>query len=334
MKKMLLMSFGYICLFLIIAVLPNMVVWAETAPKSKPIVLKGATMFTQNDTNLNLWEDFWNRVKDQSKGELTMNYFGGPEAVPPLVQPQALHKGVVDVILTVAGYLEGTAPELDVAGISEINPWEEEERGWNDLMNQVSQKKLNAYFLGRAVHPLCIQLYTKKKVKTPYDLSGQKIRSSRTYIPFLKALGCAPVVIQGPEIYTALEKGLVDGTIWGWTGIIQYSWYEVCKYAIEPPLSGNSLMILVNLNTWNSLPKHLQDLLKNTHRKLLREKVNFYNGLYEKEREQMVKNGMEIIKFSPVDAKHVLDLYVNSKRKHMQDNIPGLDPRLLDLIRK
>ena len=64
----------------------------------------------------------------------------------------------------------------------------------------------------------------------------------------------------------------------------------------------------MNLDSWNRIPKHLQDLMNKTMIEVEREIVDFWAGGHEKAWQTMMDNGVEPIDFSPADAKWFLDL--------------------------
>ncbi|UCF92662.1 MAG: hypothetical protein JSW39_00460 [Desulfobacterales bacterium] len=48
-------------------------------------------------------------------------------------------------------------------------------------------------------------------------------------------MGAAAVILPGPEVYSALDKGVLDGTDWGTPAVnYQMGFHQVCKYFIYP----------------------------------------------------------------------------------------------------
>ena len=69
----------------------------------------------------------------------------------------------------------------------------------------------------------------------------------------IRALGGSPVVLPGSQIYSALEKGVVDGACWPAAGMLSMKHYEVAKYRVRPTFGSSNLPVLVNLDAWNKL---------------------------------------------------------------------------------
>lgn len=69
------------------------------------------------------------------------------------------------------------------------------------------------------------------------------------------------MVLPPAEIYSALEKGVVDGAAWPVIGALDYGWYEVAGYFLRPTFGTATYMILMNLGTWTGLDEAEQTML-------------------------------------------------------------------------
>ncbi len=98
--------------------------------------------------------------------------------------------------------------------MSQLTSQEEKDVGADAIYDEIHRKKLNAAYLGALGSQNPFQLYTVKKVTSPDQIKGLRIRSSAMYIDFLKALGANPVVTKPGDVYQALERGVVDGVMW------------------------------------------------------------------------------------------------------------------------
>jgi TRAP-type C4-dicarboxylate transport system substrate-binding protein len=72
---------------------------------------------------------------------------------------------------------------------------------------------------------------TKHTIKTPSDLKGLKMRSEgKLSAKFLAAQGATPVAVDSSEVYTALQRGSLDGAVSGLSSIVSRKWFEVGHY--------------------------------------------------------------------------------------------------------
>ena len=88
-----------------------------------------------------------------------------------------------------------------------------------------------------------------------------KIRCSPTLIGFIKKLGGQPVVIPPTEVYTALERGVVDGYVFPAALIRDWGWEKLTKYIVNPGFYNGANVVLVNQKKWDRLPDSLQKIL-------------------------------------------------------------------------
>jgi TRAP-type transport system periplasmic protein len=241
-------------------------------------------------------------------GEAEIKYIGGPEAIPMRDQPEALRAGTVDMYYGTAAYYAGIAPAANCTKLSQLTSQEEKDVGADAVFDEMHRKLLNATYLGALGSQLPFQLYTVKKVTSVDQLKGLKIRTSPMYVDFLKALGAVPISTSPGDVYQALERGVVDGFMWPLFSIRGYGWHEVSKYVVGPPFYKVSHPLLMNAKKWDSLPKHIQEVLMEA----LRLEVIAIDARTTEEIEneyvELKKAGMEIIEFSPADTKKYLDM--------------------------
>ena len=103
---------------------------------------------------------------------------------------------------------------------------------------------------------------TRKPVKTLEDLAGMKLRSGGGQVAaVVKQLGAIPVTMAAPESYNALERGVVDGTVFPWEAIFGFKLYEVIKYHTVVNLNVATFFITMNLKKYESLSPDLKKVI-------------------------------------------------------------------------
>jgi tripartite ATP-independent transporter DctP family solute receptor len=105
--------------------------------------------------------------------------------------------------------------------------------------------------------------FTNKPVRTPADLSGQRIRTPPAPIwqESIRALGAAPVAMAFGDMYPGLQQRAIDGVELVYNNIPGPRFYEVLKYVSE---TGHIMLInfqVVSSKWFNSMPKDLQTAL-------------------------------------------------------------------------
>lgn len=293
--------------------------------------LKMASFLPKNDLNMTAWWPLINEINKRAKGELVIKYVGGPEAVPGFKQFEALRTGVLDIIFGCESYYGRAVTGGAYTHLTRLTPQQERKSGYYDFRVKL-MKKQNVFYLGRPLHHSWFHVFTNKRIKRPQELPGQKIRVSATYEPFIKAIGAVPVTLPGGEVYTALERGTVDGYAWAVIGNVGFGWPEVCKYILEPRIYEMNIETLINLKTWNRTPKHLQDMMMECMIKNEIEYADVLANVAEKEYKAMQDAGMKVIKFSPEDTRWYIDLAYKAGWDEVIKNSPDLGPKLKQLL--
>lgn len=210
---------------------------------------------------LKLIEIIQDKVEQSYPGELNIQYIGGPEVFPNREQVEAARNGLVDMVFTTVGYYVSALPVVDGLNLTRLKPWQERAQGVNAFLETLHKDAVNCFYLGRMGSGLPFSLYLNEPISQVADLQGMKIRCSPSHIAFLKRIGAMPQVIPPPDVYTALERGVVDGFIWPAGLITDWGWHEVVDSMIRPSFYEAINVVLVNQDTWQKLPKHLQDLM-------------------------------------------------------------------------
>jgi len=313
----------------VLLVLLAAVLMVVPAHAKDPVKLKMVTFLPKGDVNMTAWMAFIEDVNNKAKGDLEIVFTGGPEAIPGFKQFEALRNGVVDVIYGCESYYGREVSGAAYTHLTRLDPIKERQTGYYEFRKEML-KKHNIYYLGRAEFGVWFQIFTNKAVKRPQELKGQKIRVSGTYEPFVKKLGAVPVTIPGGEIYTALERGTIDGYAWSALGNVQSGWAEVCKYILEPRIYEMNIEALFNLKSWEKLSPDLQKLLTDCMIENEKKSVKVMNDISEKEFADMQKKGMKVIKFSPKDTKW----YIDTAYEAGWEEVIKQDPALGSQIRK
>lgn len=258
-----------------------------------------------------------NDVNPALKGELQLNYVGGPEVVPRYQQIEALRNKVVDVVFAAAADYPDQIPAAATFPLSKLTPTEERKSGYFDYMVE-AHKKLNARYLGR-VHTGAFYLWVKREPKSLADLKGLKMRTGSLYDRFMQELGMVPVNVNAPETYTALESGLVDGFGWPTVGPRQQGWIKKASQVIDLPFFGASnVVILANVERWQALKPEVQKKLLEIAAASEPKMVKHFADLDNTEWAELAKAGVKRVKFSPAENKLYLDTAYAVEWKYLE----------------
>jgi TRAP-type C4-dicarboxylate transport system substrate-binding protein len=225
-----------------------------------------------------------------------INYVGGPKAMPPFEVGNALKGGVIDIANATGAYYTNLMPEADAWKLAERPMAELRRNGGYDAMAAIYAQKMNAIFLARLVDNNPFHLYVNKPVSAP-DLTGLKLRITPVYRDFFQAMGATVVQTAPGEVYTALERGVVDGYGWPITGVFDLGWNEKTKYRVDPGFYSAEVSVLVNRNTWNRLTDAQKDILRKAAEQGEAEAATEFAAENEREIQRQSAAGIETIRF-------------------------------------
>ena len=215
---------------------------------AQEVTLKGITSFAEKTFYSRGFERFIDKVNADGKGVVQINYIGGPKAMPPFEVGNALKNGVVDIANVTGAFYTNVMPEADAWKLAERPMAELRKNGGYAYMARIYDQKMNAVLLARHIENNPFHLYLTKKITGP-DLTALKLRITPVYRDFFQALGATVVQTAPGEVYTALERGVVDGYGWPITGIFDLGWHEKTKFRVDPGFYSAEVSILINKAT-------------------------------------------------------------------------------------
>ena len=276
-------------------------VLALGATHAQEVTLRLVSAFAENGTYVGRLLPWIQKFNNEGKGTLQINFIGGPKAIPPFEAGNAVKTGVVDVALTTGAFYTNVMPESDFLKLTEIPIAEQRKNGAFDAINKVWNDKANMQYLGRVVENQPFHIYTNKKVDKP-DLTGQKIRITPVYREFFQALGATVITTPPGEVYSALERGVVDGYGWPIGGIFDLNWHEKTKFRIDPGFYDAEVSLVMNLAAYKKLSDAQRAYLDKQVLALEADNT-FWAKFTADETARQEKAGIQAIKFDAATSK-------------------------------
>lgn len=300
---------------------------------AEEVTLKAVSAFAEGTRFSKNFESFVEKVNKEGKGLVQIKYIGGGgKVMSPFEVGNAVRGGVIDMANVTGAFYTNLMPEADALKLTERTIQELRKTGGWEYINKLHNEKLNSYFLARQGDGTPFHLYLTKKIDKP-DLTGLKIRVTPVYRAFFVKLGATVTRTAPGEVYTALERGVVDGYGWPIQGILDLGWQEVTKYRVDPGFYEVDVNVLVNLNKWNSLAAEQQAFLKKMGAWL--ESLNAENAkINQEEMQKQATAGIKTITFSPdVNKQFVETAYAAGWDKVMEVS-PKEGPELKKYFQK
>ena len=203
---------------------------------------------------------FVDEVNTKFAGEVEINWRGGPEIMPPFKQAEGVRNGAVDMTYTSPSYYQGLVPTSGTMNLSYKTYSEIAATNYHERMTELHAEK-DLIFLGEIpATQLNFVIYMADEVSGLEDLKGKRIRVFPTLLPIVKALGAEPIVMGMGDIFTAMERGTIDGYMQG--PLAQAKQFEgLVKTVIFPGVYRAGFPVLINKKTWGKMSTDLQQRL-------------------------------------------------------------------------
>jgi len=234
--------------------------WREQPPQAK-----GSEAFKRNDY-------FIDMIEDMADGQIEITRFGGGEIVPNLTELDAVDKGTLDCSTASAGYFLGQlGNQLDLFSHYPGGPDAAGLSYW--IYQGGGQELYNAQFDDYNIHsvapyqfgPAELFCHSNKPITTLEDFKGLKYRTAGIWGNVLERVGASVCMLPGSELYTSIERGVIDAFEFTGPGNNYSMGFQECaQYIVGPGIhapctSGN---FMINKDRWNELPDNIKCIIE------------------------------------------------------------------------
>ncbi len=266
----------------------------SSVAQAQTIVLKSFTNWPISNYNVDSFKHFMQLVNEKAKGELEIKLMGGPELISVKESLGALGRGMMDMEHdNNIHFAISQAADFSSSPAVAVKIWQDPD--FLRMIDMYYRERANIVVLGAAGNPHQFYLCTTKKPVTRLeDVKGLRIRTHGGLANVVvAALGAAPTRIPSPEVYTALERGVVDGAMRPHQSLLDYGELEVLRYIVTPELFRANAMICMNQDSWKRLPEHLQKLLRDAASDTLKWGDRYYTELEKTARNGLINKGVK-----------------------------------------
>jgi TRAP-type C4-dicarboxylate transport system substrate-binding protein len=183
---------------------------------------------------------------------------GGNEAIPMMNQPNAVRDGIVDMSCIPTAFYAQSIPENDAIATANVSPDEVRKNGGMALVDKLHGRYMKMKYVGWIDSGVGFYMFMSKPPKFKPDglpdFTGVKLRDNPIYSAFFKALGASAHNMPATEVYSALEKNVVDAAAWTSIGLMQWKWEKFLHHRVGPEFFQTDIAVIMNLAKWNGLP--------------------------------------------------------------------------------
>ena len=308
--------------------------WAAPAWAQQELRLLNAFDSRYPPTKI-LVQKYADTITAKTGGKITFR-ISGPEVVNAFQQFQPASSGAFDVFFTVQPYHVGTTSVS--FGIYSIDPDPEAFRkaGVIDYLDKEYERfnlKILAIIPGQTKGIGAYHAALSKPVTADGDIKGMRVRGNPLYRPLIDNLGASMVNLQVGEVYSAMQKGTIDGAFGPITGSMDYKWYEVGKYSMRPNFGYIYQFLLVHRGSFGKLAPDVQKLMADEAAAMEVPGMQAMTEVQLKEDEELKKVGVTLTQLSPAKATAAVKAFNDGhlgNRDHLESHrrprqgIPGV----------
>jgi TRAP-type mannitol/chloroaromatic compound transport system substrate-binding protein len=168
-------------------------------------------------------------------------------------------------------------------------------------------KPYNAYTVGFMFWGI-ESLVSTRPIRRMEDFKGLKMRVPQGMTAMLmQKLGASVVVLPGEEVYSALDKGVINTSDWATPSMNnRMGFYQVAKYTNYPGFHSMPLGdFTVNMKEWNKLPDDIKAILVSATRQWCWDSYERIAVEDLKVVKELRNKGVDVIEWSDADLRAV-----------------------------
>lgn len=245
------------------------------------------------------------RIRERTNGQIDIQISSFPEL--GLAGPDTLRlvaDGTLGMAEIYSGYIGGDLPIVDIANLWGLIP--DTDTNWktieavSDPIHAIIEDQSNGIVLAESYYGNNYY-YIGERIETKADLQGLKIRSHSTVLgDLISGMGADAQFVAFSEVYTALERGILDAAVTCGPCGAGLRWFEVADYLVGPIISIGVTYITINKDRWDQIPADLQTIMREEAQRYQEENRRLVVDVWDpKGIEDNVAGGMEYVEFTP-----------------------------------
>src|SRR5438477_6001263 len=274
---------------------------APALAAAQEVTLRMVSAFPENQYYVKRTVEWIEKVNKEGKGTLQINFIGGPKAIPTFEVGKAVQTGVVDIGFSTGAFYTNVMPEADILKLSETSAAEQRKNGGYELINKIWAEKANMRYLAKVVEFTPFHLYLNKKIDKR-DLTGLEIRITPVYREFFQSMNAQVMTTAPGEVYTALERGVIDGYGWPIHALFDLNWQEKTKFRVDPGFYNAEVALIINLDKYKSLTPAQRDYLERKAQ-AYEAQNDFWKSYNQQEAKRQAEAGIQVITFDAATNK-------------------------------
>ncbi len=294
---------------------------------ANPIKLTYSNFFPPTHIQSQLAQAWCDEVKKRTKGKVFVEYYPGGTLTKSKQVYDGVVSGLSDIGSALFAYTRGRFPVLEAVDLPiGYTSGVQATKVVNEFYNEFNPKELSdTQVMYLHAHGAGLLHSKGKAIRTMEDFKGMKLRGHGTSAQVIRALGGTPVSLPMPELYSSLQKGIVQGALYPIEVNKGWRMGEVVDYLTMSTSIAytSSFYVVMNKQKWDSIPADLQKIITKINQEWIPKHGEAWDKSDKIGLEYFKSLGHEVIELSDAESKRwektitpVLDEYIEKMNKN------------------
>ena len=212
---------------------------------------------------------FRKQIEERTNGKVIIDITSFPEL--GIAGPDSLNlitNGSLSFAEISSSYVSGAMPEAELQILFGVYETHEHYMGVQQaigpLVDSLFEENSEG---GKVISHMWISgadqfFFCKDPIQSLSDFDGRKVRSHGSALSdWIEGFGAAAQFVAFAEVYTALERGVLDCGVTVAFASVAQRWYEVTTYMVGPLATQAVNTIIMSPHVWNDLPPDIQQIM-------------------------------------------------------------------------
>ncbi len=238
--------------------------YSPAATTEKPAVAKIAE-FSNAAHPCSIFTVRWaSEMEKRTNGKFKGEVYLGEALGKVTTYTELVEKGGVNAARIIPVYFPGRYPMLDASNLP--FSWESSQAAVKAFYQEWPKGYFDKETASFKVVALAMhspyQIISNTPIHTLADAKGKRLRSGGgQWTKIIESWGAVPVQITTPDVYSSLERGLINGVVLGLASADSFKYQEVAKHVTLLNMGTSSSLLVMNSNFYNTLPKDVQKVI-------------------------------------------------------------------------
>ncbi len=278
--------------------------------------IKFGNVISAGDTQNQAYDYFAELVSERSDGRITVEVYPDSQLGGEREMVEAVQAGNLEMTAPSVGVLANFDDSLQVFDFPFI--FEDADTAYEVLDSEIGDSMLEGIeesgltALGWGENGFRNLAMTKQTITSPDEMKGQKLRTMQVpmHIAYWESIGAAPTPMAFPEVFTALQQGVVDGVENPFELMYSAKFTEPASKTTELRWIYDPEVILISSSFFSGLPAEDQEIITTAADDMIVKLRELKAGVNDKVRGEIEASGGTVAELTPAERQAWIDATV------------------------